>query len=1082
MKKILSVALSTAMAFSMFASVAFGAEANLTPQQKFDVLKEASILTGMPDGSSALDKTLTRAELAKIIVKSIGLEEVNATSYNDKNYSIHWARTFIEAATQAGILEGTDATKKLFNPSGNVTVQELAAVLVRALKLEVPADANNSASAWAKGYVQAAVDAGFIDASATFTANATRSQAVVAAYAIYDAANFKVTNAEAVDATHVKLTLSTGEVVDVTLTTPLVANTATDLEYTTADGKVLKYTVTYVVTTATKVESAAATNLKEVVVTFDGKVDKETAEEVANYSLKSGKALASASLAADEKTVTLTLETAYTLNNNRVDYVSVSNVKAGTSTISAKDVSFTTSDNVLPEVSSVKSLGTKSIKVVFSEPVKLPLQSNFELDGKTYYGKIDQPTSRTVILTPYSGVALSVGEHKLVVKGINDFANFVSLTSTHDITVVEDKDAPTITEATATLETVTLTFSEEVDVSTVDPANVYWKSGDTKKKSYKKTVVEDNKIKFTFDKGVSLPTGAVTIFVEGVKDYSGNKIADNTSVVVTPEVDQTRPEVKKVEAINSKKIRVTFSKDLETDSAQAKGNYSVLNKDAKVVVVKGATFVGTSRNVVDVELYGDLSAGENTLTIKNVKDNTRLENTMLDYTGKVNLADTAKPKLDSKLVNRADNSVILSFNKNMDIATLTDYTNYNVIVDGVRVQLSENLATITVLNDKTVAIKFAENVKLTASNDATTSLKKASRLYVLSVKDVAGNLLDEFASEGTNFVDLTNDTLALGLGTYDGDYPSYNAALIDNKTVAVKLSSAVQYAQSDAIVIRNAAGTVLPSSTQADGTSVIKATLSSELTDTDASNLQVTVNYGKLTTYAGVAGTNADVTVNSLLDKVAPVVVENGVTVAGNVISIKFSEAISLEAAYADLLEKDFAIYRYHDTKKLDSTKYDVAVSDTHDDVLEITLLDVADRLDNTTYDIKFNGTQFLTDRSVVKNQIASFDVTSPAVGYVSTATTVTVAGANTIAAPASGEVSTTTYTATVKNQNGETLPTAPVVYTVTDAEGDTVAGATITAAGVLTITDVVPADTELTVKAVSGSASVTKVVTVVAE
>ena len=39
MKKILSVALFTAMAFSMFASVAFGDDA-LNTQQKFDVLKE----------------------------------------------------------------------------------------------------------------------------------------------------------------------------------------------------------------------------------------------------------------------------------------------------------------------------------------------------------------------------------------------------------------------------------------------------------------------------------------------------------------------------------------------------------------------------------------------------------------------------------------------------------------------------------------------------------------------------------------------------------------------------------------------------------------------------------------------------------------------------------------------------------------------------------------------------------------------------------------------------------------------------------------------------------------------------------
>ena len=97
MKKILSVALSTAMAFSMFASVAFGADTEkLTPEQQFNVLKEAGIVQGYPDGLSHLDRTLTRAELAKIIVKSMALEEVTGVAtYKDKNYTAkHWAAPF----------------------------------------------------------------------------------------------------------------------------------------------------------------------------------------------------------------------------------------------------------------------------------------------------------------------------------------------------------------------------------------------------------------------------------------------------------------------------------------------------------------------------------------------------------------------------------------------------------------------------------------------------------------------------------------------------------------------------------------------------------------------------------------------------------------------------------------------------------------------------------------------------------------------------------------------------------------------------------------------------------------------------
>ena len=196
MKKILSVALSTAMAFSMFATVAFGADAKLTPEQQFNALKDAGIVEGFPDGLSHLDRSLTRAELAKIITKATDLTPVDATSYNDKNYAKHWARTYIEAVTQAGIMEGKNAEKKLFDPSGNLSVQELAAVLVRALKLEVPTDANNTATEWAKGYVEAAVKGGYIDAGINYQANASRSQAIVAAYAIYQDSLLKVAKAE----------------------------------------------------------------------------------------------------------------------------------------------------------------------------------------------------------------------------------------------------------------------------------------------------------------------------------------------------------------------------------------------------------------------------------------------------------------------------------------------------------------------------------------------------------------------------------------------------------------------------------------------------------------------------------------------------------------------------------------------------------------------------------------------------------------------------------------------------------------------------------------------------------------------
>lgn len=954
MKKILSVALSTAMAFSMFASVAFGADAKLTPEQQFNALKEAGIVSGFPDGLSHLERTLTRAELAKIIVNSLSLEPVDATSYNDKNYANHWGRPYIEAATQAGILNGKDAVKKLFDPNGAVTVQELAKVLVTALKLEVPADANNTASAWAKGYVAAAVNAGYLAEGINYQAQATRSQAVVAAYAIYEAAQFKVTKAEAIDATHVKLTLSNGETVDVTLEKALEPNKATELEYTTADGKVLKYTVTYVVTTATKVEKVTATNLKEAVVTFDGKVDEDTATEVANYSFKSGKAVKSAVLSEDGKSVTLTLNSTFT--NNKVEYLTVSNVKAGDATISAKEVQFSVADNELPEVKEVKSLGTKSIKVTFSEPVKDVVQSNFELDGSAYYGDIKELNSRTYVLTPYSG-ALAVGEHKLVVKGVTDFASFVSLTSSHTINVVEDTTAPTVAEASATLESVTLTFSEEVDPDTFDKADVFWKSSGENKEANRIETVADNKYKFYFENSDNaLPTGPVTIYVQDVADFSGNVIASGTTVVVTPEIDQTRPEVTKTEATDKNTVKVYFNKVLDATTAENEDNYTVTNGDGDALTVSSATLIQDDNGaykIVELSLYKDLTVGNNKLTIKNVQDNTRLKNTMLDYSGTVVLGDTEGPEIDGNyLVNTADGKIVLTFNEKMDVDSLASYSNYYVVYnDGSRKPLTASIADLSVLNGgAAVLITFAEKV----------TLSDIDSIVVLGLKDANGNLLKEFVGgSGSNVISFVDKGLEVK-----------GAKLIDKKTVEVEFNSTISTVNKSAFIFNNTvtAATYNVTNVKFDGTNKVKLTWDTEYTDTEGLELDVK---GTVTTLVGKL--NVDTTTGAATvveDKVAPEI-KGDLAVSGNTITATFTEKLAAVADESRLVS-DFVITRKWDGTKLKTSEYDVAVVGN---TVVITLNDTTSY--NTAYTVQFKGSDLITDDTTNANKAKSFTKTT---------------------------------------------------------------------------------------------------------
>lgn len=652
MKKILSVALSTAMAFSMFASVAFGADNALTPEQKFDALKEAGIVQGLPDGQSHLEKALTRAELAKIIVKSIGLQPVNGVaSYKDKNYTVnHWAAPFIEAATQAGIMNGKDATKKLFDPSGNVTVQELAKVLVVALKLDVPADASNTASPWAQGYVAAAIKAGYLQEGMNYQANATRSQAIVAAYAIYEAAQIPtVTKYEVKDSKNVEFTLSNGEVVKVALEKELEANKATDVKFT-HNGHEYTHSVTYVVTAATKVESVSADNLKQITVKFDGEVDKATAGNKANY--KVNRNIDSVSVADDARSVVLTLEGEYysASGNQLVNQVetklTVDGVKSSDKSRTIKqEVKFTPVDVTTPAVKEVIGLGTKAIKVVFSEPVDRATASstsNYKVDGKSIAGYVEYAFPNSVIITTES----AIGDHKLTVSNVQDFSGLKVVPVENSFTVAEDKAAPEVVSVKSTdLTKLEIEFNEPLKSVT----KVY--NGISSKTGAVTLDKASNKITVTFTKANALSIGENTIVIEGATDYSNNSAT--REIKVTPELDTTRPELNEVTAdvvSGNHVLKVKFSESVNNATGLKQANYTIKDKDGKVVVGKGldgnghpvrAISFNANGDEATIQLSGKLGEGTYTLEVSGIQDNAYVPNTIIPVSKSFTIGDSS---------------------------------------------------------------------------------------------------------------------------------------------------------------------------------------------------------------------------------------------------------------------------------------------------------------------------------------------------------------------------------------------------------------------------------------------------------
>ncbi|MWC27207.1 S-layer homology domain-containing protein [Paenibacillus sp. MMS18-CY102] len=182
MKKSLSLLVAVTMVVSMFASVASAADKELTTQEKFDALKQLNIFSGYPpNGDAGLNNNMTRAQFAKVLGLLNELEEnAAASTYTDVTAN-HWAKGFIGAVTEAKLMNGVGNNK--FDPNGNVTIEALAKTLVLTLGLEPVEGAKvEGTSAWAAGYVQAALDAKLIDSVANYKVAAKRALLVEASY------------------------------------------------------------------------------------------------------------------------------------------------------------------------------------------------------------------------------------------------------------------------------------------------------------------------------------------------------------------------------------------------------------------------------------------------------------------------------------------------------------------------------------------------------------------------------------------------------------------------------------------------------------------------------------------------------------------------------------------------------------------------------------------------------------------------------------------------------------------------------------------------------------------------------------
>ncbi|WP_342542151.1 S8 family serine peptidase [Paenisporosarcina sp. FSL H8-0542] len=172
-------------------------------QDEIEVLASRSITSGKTDATFNPEGKITRAEFAVLIARALNLpiDEYQGT-FKDVPTSKAWAFAGIEAAYRAGIVNGK--TKDSFNPDALITREEIAAIVVRAVKYQdatLLKDVDSSKSFaddkaigdFAKVSVKQAVGLGIITGRSGNKfdpkANATRAEAGVMLYRALDKMN-----------------------------------------------------------------------------------------------------------------------------------------------------------------------------------------------------------------------------------------------------------------------------------------------------------------------------------------------------------------------------------------------------------------------------------------------------------------------------------------------------------------------------------------------------------------------------------------------------------------------------------------------------------------------------------------------------------------------------------------------------------------------------------------------------------------------------------------------------------------------------------------------------------------------------
>ncbi|WP_128425199.1 S-layer homology domain-containing protein [Gudongella oleilytica] len=270
------------------------------------------------------------------------------------------------------------------------------------------------------------------------------------------------------------------------------------------------------------------------------------------------------------------------------------------------------------------------------------------------------------------------------------------------------------------------------------------------------------------------------------------------------------------------------------------------------------------------------------------------------------------------------NTIMLTFNKEMNESLITNKTNYTITQKGKELPLPEGTTLMLGKDKMTLTITLPQTIDgvytIVGLDDSVMALK------AIGLMDTEGNRTDP------SIIKVEFDDISAGLGKavdYDKAYPGKKAALTDIRNIKIRFNVPIAAANTEDFSVpgRSVERVVI------DGTNIITL----RLDDSDETFIEDGyIEIAKDNKIMTALGSPVEGMKLQLIDMVPPALMSDEADVRRGYIEINFSEP--LEKDGAGLYRRDLVITRLSDSVVLGKDEYSTALKSTDPSTMQISL------------------------------------------------------------------------------------------------------------------------------------------------